>query len=375
MKKKRYLVENDYITGGGAENVMRNLVTLLLDEGHDVTIATWKGSKKTFYEIYPDTVHHFMVEFPWNDQVKRFTIQWALQRIRYMLFCIQGYILKHRLFDVAIAMKEGPCMADVVERRAKKHIGWVHVDYRHLYWTDCVFPSAEEEKKCFQKMDKVVCVSQTAADGVIQTIGDPGNLKVCYNPLNVAHIRGLAQCNPVRKPGKPVFVAVGRLCVEKRYTMMLRVCNRLSTKYNFELWILGDGPQREELENSILAQRMNGVKFLGHQSNPYPYMKAADCFISTSKTESYGLAVQESLILGVPVLVTKCAAMIETVPQQFGIIVEDDEDAVYEAWEKLLMKPSILVEYRKVLENEKVYDTLYEDRIEAIRHVVEDDCN
>lgn len=344
VEKKRYLLENDLISGGGAEQVMKSLVDKLLREGHDVTVAVRKGNRKDFYKLYPREVKFYLLEFPWLDNVKRFTLRWALQRIRYTFFCIRRFWLNIQRFDIAVAMKEGPCMQDVALRKATTRYGWVHVDYRYIYWTKKYYQSVVDEVECFRQMNRVVCVSQAAAEGVVKTIGDPGNLVVCYNPIDAHIIREKAteKCQITRKEDRPLFVSVGRLAREKQFTMLLEVCNRLSKQYEFELWIIGDGPERNKLEKMIEQWDIHCVKLLGSQENPYSYMKQADCFVSTSVAESYGLAIQEALILGIPVLATECPAMWETIPEGSGMIVPNDPENLFHAMESVIQNREIL---------------------------------
>lgn len=336
--KKRYLIENDLVVGGGAEQIMRLLVSKLLAEGHDVTVATCSGSKKMFYDNYPREVKHFLWEVPWCGNVRRFSLAWMRYRVRRMQVAMQRWILDHRRYDVAIAMKEGPCMRDVANRNVRKRYGWVHVDYRSLYWTKGTYSSAEEEMAFFRKMDNVICVSQAAADGVKLVVGDPGNLLVAHNPIDIDAIKAKSYypCEVMRMEGKPLLVAVGRLVEGKRFDLLLEACACLSGRYDFEVWIVGEGDQRDALERMIAEAHFDFVKLLGHKDNPYPYIKQADWFVSTSVSESYGLAIQEALILGVPVVVTECPAMYETVEEKYGYIIDNNVEALVVTLEEIL---------------------------------------
>jgi len=373
MKKRKILIENDFISGGGAEQIMKVLVDRLTAEGYDVTVAIHRGNRREFYRRYPRRVTFQLLEFPWRDSVKRFTFPWILQRIRYTVFSASRFFFDRKRFDVAVAMKEGPCMQDVALRKAASRYGWVHVDYRYQYWTKTVFLSAAEEAECFRKMDRVICVSQAAADGVAETIGDPGNLAVCYNPINVEEIhRQAAETCPVcRKKDRPLFVAVGRLAKEKQYDMLVEACARLAEGYAFELWIIGDGPERERLEKMVERRNLSCVKLLGGQENPYPYVTQADYFVSASLAESYGLAIQEALILGVPVIVTECPAMWETIPEGSGLIVPNQAEALFQSMASVLNTSGGREPFQTAVNAGKSPEEWYEARLDTICHILE----
>lgn len=87
------------------------------------------------------------------------------------------------------------------------------------------------------------------------------------------------------------------------------MAKRLVTEgFDFELWILGDGEQRTNLNRYIKDNRLGCyVKLWGFKSNPYKYLKVCDYFISSSRSEGFSLVIAEAMILGLPVLSTYCS--------------------------------------------------------------------
>ena len=252
---------------------------------------------------------------------------------------------------------------------AARKFAWVHVDYRFLYWTKHVFASAEEERMLMQHFDAVVCVSQAAADSVRCVIGDPGNLCVRYNPLDASGIRKKALLDTVSKDSaRPRFVAVGRLVDQKNFLMLVHCAIKLLQEHDFELHIVGEGPQHEMLQSMITkAGFQNNIKLLRFQANPYPYIKSADWFVNVSVWESYGLAVQEALILGVPVIATRCPAIDEVCDARCCILLDNEENAFIEGMRKVLDNPALTDEYKANIQTfYPDVEELYNARIEAI---------
>ncbi len=279
-------------------------------------------------------------------------------------------------YDVLIALKEGTMMKKAAPIRAKRKFGWIHSDYYYTRQTlvNKVFPSFEKERKCMQRYEKVVCVSETTRNSVIQTIGDPGNLCIKYNPINVKKILAMAQehCAMTRDDTCPLLVSVGRLSNEKNYPVLLKACEELHKKTKFNLWIIGDGRERKNLEEYIAQNQLDFVTLLGSLENPYPLMKQADVYVSASISESYGLAVQEALVLDLPVVAVNCSGIQESLDPRFGILVDNSVTQLCDALERILTDSALLSSYKQTIASEYHTEQLYEERMEEICKLWED---
>ncbi len=108
------------------------------------------------------------------------------------------------------------------------------------------------------------------------------------------------------------------------------------------------------------------MKLLGFQANPYPYLCQADLFVSCSLSESYGLAVQEALVLNVPVAAVRCSGIEESLDPRFGVLMENSFDDAKAVLEELLDDPEKLKNYRENIEKDFPVRDLYEKRLESI---------
>lgn len=364
----KIIIRNDMIIGGGVENVMYSLVKYLHQRNYDITVVTDNGNSENFYNLYPRNIKYIKSRYKRND-VPRGTLCWFLDRCKVYLYDLYVKIRMLKKFDVAIAMKEGPSMIEIAKVQSKKKIAWVHVDYNYAYWTHYYFAATVDEKKCMQQFDKVVCVSKAAMESVIDVIGDPGNLCVRYNPIDYMEIRKKAveKTELIKPRTKLLFIAVGRLEPQKNYIMLIDAFAKIYNKYNnMELWIIGEGLQRRELEEKISTLGIADIKLLGKKENPYPIMQMADCLINASKGESYGLVIQEAFILGVPVVTTKCPAIEEIFDKRFGILVENTEIGVEEALLNIIQNKEMLKAYRENIKKYYSTEILYDQRLENI---------
>lgn len=113
--------------------------------------------------------------------------------------------------------------------------------------------------------------------------------------------------------GVTKFLFVGRLTRLKGVDVILRALSGL-VSYNWTLEILGDGPQREELENLAADIGIKSrVKFYGavDKSCVEEFMSKASCLLFPSYQEGMGLVVIEALSIGLPVIASDLEALRE----------------------------------------------------------------
>ncbi len=91
---------------------------------------------------------------------------------------------------------------------------------------------------------------------------------------------------------RPIMLSVGRLAVEKNVEAFL-ACDVPGTRL-----VVGDGPQRPELERRFPEAVFLGVRTGETLAEIYA---AADVFVFTSRTDTFGNVMQEALACGVPV--------------------------------------------------------------------------
>lgn len=145
-----------------------------------------------------------------------------------------------------------------------------------------------------------------------------------------------------RKGTGALLVAAGRLTRQKGFDRLIEACRLLRNKgYSFELWILGEGPERGSLEELIQRYRLDDrISLCGFVENPYPCIKKADILVCSSRYEGMSTVVTEGLILGKAIVTTACTGMDELLGKSGGgVITKDNEKALSEGIEMLLNEP------------------------------------
>lgn len=366
---KKVLIMNDYIVAGGVEKVLQDLVLHLDCKKYDITVLT-QYKDNNFFKVFNDSVKYKYIYNKTNENRNIIVriYKRIINKIK-MIFSLVYHNLNN--YDIAIAFKEGDCMKYISKVKASKRIAWIHDDYNYIYWTKYVFGNAENELKCMRHFDSIVCVSDAVKKSVVKVVGNPGNLCVKYNPIDYLSIieKSKKSINFRRENDKIIFIAVGRFVSYKNFILLSQICAELSSKYKFELWLIGDGVEREQIEKIISATGTNSIKILGWQENPYKYIVNANLLISTSICESYGLAIQEALILGVPVLATRCPAIDEVFDKRFGMLIKCKKNEIKKSLISLLDNPERIKKYQENIKNSYNKEELWEERFQKIEEL------
>ena len=220
-----------------------------------------------------------------------------------------------------------------------------------MHWTLKEYAIKEAEEYSFYKeMNQIIFVSENAQIALNNIYKlDKSKQIVIHNPINREEIITLANSQTITKR-KFTLCTVGRLTQAKGYDRLLRVTKRLVDEgYDFDVWILGDGELKCELTS--LSKELGVetfVQFLGFIRPPYPLIKAADAFISTSTAEGFSLVIGEALCLGKVVISTKTAGAIELLQNgKYGILVDHDDYSIYNAIKTIIKNPNLLNEYEE----------------------------
>jgi glycosyltransferase involved in cell wall biosynthesis len=160
--------------------------------------------------------------------------------------------------------------------------------------------------------DGISAVSHGVADDLAAVTAIPReSIRVIYNPVARPELRAKARQTPGHpwfEPGQPPTVlAVGRLRQQKGFTMLLRAFAEVRQCRPARLLILGEGPDREELQSLVMRLGLaQHVQLPGFVANPYPYMARAAVFVLSSDWEGLPAVLIEALYCGTAVVSTDC---------------------------------------------------------------------
>ena len=190
-------------------------------------------------------------------------------------------------------------------------VRWMHKRGRKVIGWGLGSPSSKRSSarsKFINQFDAMISYSQRGADEYA-ALGFPREkIFVAHNSVSPAPSFPLptrsSTFDPLTSSGQrlqPSILFVGRLQARKRVDSLLRACAEMESKPR--LMIVGDGPERATLE--IFAKEVYpSAEFIGakHGAELKPYFEQADIFVLPG---TGGLAVQEAMSYGLPVIVAK----------------------------------------------------------------------
>jgi len=159
-----------------------------------------------------------------------------------------------------------------------------------------------ERNRFLTSLDGFIAYSRRGAQEYHSTGLPPGRIFVA---LNAAAHRPTEPPpkRPPDKKGSLTVLFVGRLQARKRIDLLLQACSLLPQILRPRLWIVGDGPERESLQD-LAKSIYPSAEFPGSRTGPdlEPYFTGADLFVLPG---TGGLAVQQAMAYGLPVIVAE----------------------------------------------------------------------
>lgn len=390
--------------GGGAEKVLQTVLQNFDLDRYDVTLIDHR--QEVADGSYPAGIKYRSI-LKSRSRGGGFWVK-AYNKINLLVYenlppRIFRLVYLRAVFDVEIAFIEGYASRIVSAGRSARKIAWVHTDMKGNPWSTIAYRSPQEQQECYRRFDRVVCVSQSVKASFDELFpGTPS--EVVYNPVDGAEIRRKACAftppgggrapGDGRTPGdgrllkdgispeeerSPVdertllFVSVGRLVPQKGYDRLIPIVGRLAREgFDLRLWIVGEGSERELLEKLIEEWDLaDMVTLWGWQTNPHPFVAAADWFVCSSRSEGYSTVVTEALISGTPVVSVECAGTAELLgDDRWGIVVENDDEALLDKLRDILKNVVQADRYRKAAAERGGHFSL-ERQMSSIYRVIE----
>lgn len=167
-------------------------------------------------------------------------------------------------------------------------------------------------KRYYTRCDGIIAVSDGVAADFSNLTGIPeGKIQTIHNPIvtdEMIQSSGKRPDHPwFLADQPPVLLGMGRLIDSKNFDELIQAFVNVRRERACRLVLLGDGPARSDLE--LLANTSpsaEDILFLGHQENPFPYLRYSSLFVLSSSYEGLPSSLIESMAVGTPVVSTDC---------------------------------------------------------------------
>lgn len=377
--KKKILFVIDILRGGGAEKVLVDTVKYLDKDKFDITVLSVFDGGKYVDEIKKYVKYKFIFqEYNFTNIINRISNSIKYRIVKFRLSSMNTSILYKKVigeeYDYEVSFLEG-YSASIVSRSTNKEsykIAWIHTDLIENPWAKNYYKYTSE-KNTYSKFDKIICVSEDVKKAFIEKFNIYINVEVKHNVVNEKIIlnKSKEDVDDMKISNKFKIISVGRLSKEKGYMRLLEVhCRLINEGFDYELWIIGEGQQKRELEECINCNKLNNsVKLLGFKSNPYKYISKSDLFVCSSITEGFSTVATEATILGIPIVTTDCAGMEEILGKsEYGLITANSIEGLYSGLKSILEDKNLYSYYKNKAKERSNYFEL-EERIKEIENL------
>ncbi len=346
MKKVLFLIPN--LAHGGAEKVLVNLVNNIDTEKFDVTVQTLfnVGVNRQYLKPNIRYIPGFKYQFRGNSHLQKL----IPAKLLYKMLIKEEY-------DIVVSYLEGVTARVVSGCKDSniKKVCWIHTEFISNKNATIGFKSLNEAKKAYASFNAIVGVSARTVDAFEKFYEGKNNHFVLYNTNETEQIFIKANeqfnNNQFIEDEIPSLCSVGKIISVKGFDRLLSAHKRLIDEgVKHRVYILGIGEKEAELRNAIDEY---GVKdsfiLLGYQDNPYKYVSKCDLYVCSSYREGFSTAVTEALIVGTAVVSTDCSGAKELLGanNEYGIVVENSEDGIYNGMKQMLTNPELLKNYKK----------------------------
>lgn len=154
----------------------------------------------------------------------------------------------------------------------------------------------------FKFMDRVCPLSPALFEGLSKS-KKATNLRLILNSVDIDEIRSISRAGDALSDDF-VIGYIGRLVPLKNLETLLQALHILKVDgVKFKLQIIGDGLERERLQNLALNLTVDAQSdFLGYRDNAVSYLKDFDVFVLPSLSEGIPRCIMEAMAAGVPVV-------------------------------------------------------------------------
>lgn len=317
-----------YFCFGGAETMCENLTYALKSKGHEVTVVSLYNERTPISQ----RMENAGVKIRYLDKKLGMDVSMVPKLAKIMKQERPDVVHTHLdvvKYAAAAAKLAGvkTCVHtvhNVAQKEAEGLAQKIHKTWFSLGWATPVALSPEVQRT------------------IAEVYGLPEEkIPVVYNGVD------LSKCMPKEDyaAGETItLVHVGRFNEQKNHKGLLQSFQKILASYpQCRLNLLGDGELFSETKAYAEALGIaEHVRFLGSQSNVYPYLHDADIFLLPSNYEGMPMTIIEAMGTGLPIVATKVGGVPDMLTDgESALLTPIDPEAVADACIKLISDESL----------------------------------
>jgi glycosyltransferase involved in cell wall biosynthesis len=289
MENKRICLAIPSLNIGGMERVMIEIANFIKNNSdYEVTIIKLTRSEKNFYTI-PNGVTLVEPDFSFNRKLRiyhSFKLLWFLiktiRRIEPLSVLSFGEMYNSFVLLSSFFTNTKYFVSD--RSQPNRKWGFFHEKMRKLI---------------YGRAYGIVAQTSYSKDFFESELNHK-NIQVIPNPVR--------EHDDIKVEKQKVVLFVGRLIPNKKIDILLDVFNKINDP-NWELWIVGEGPERNKLEAQVeKLEAKNSIILFGEQKKVADFYSKAQIFALTSISEGFPNVLIEAHSYAVPTISFDCVA-------------------------------------------------------------------
>lgn len=292
------------LSTGGAEKIVVELSLALKALGHEVDVCVFSGGNTLFKKKLVDGGCK-VIEFSQKNNV------YSIKNLIHLKRLIHNYDIVHthnsspQLYAAIASLFTNVKLITTEHSTNNRRRKWS--------WYKLI------DRWMYGRYDHVVCISEIAEKKLKEYISlDNVNISTINNGVDV---QKFANAEPVPALLESDFfhvVMIAGFREAKDQDTVIRAIALLPDEY--ELWLVGDGVRRPEIESEIVKQDVaERVKLLGIRSDVPQILKSADVIVMSSHWEGLSLSNIEGMSSGKPFVASEVNGLKE-VTAGYGIL-------------------------------------------------------
>jgi hypothetical protein len=315
--KKKLLIRTGYLGLGAIEQLTFDMILGLKDR-FDITLAIENHHNNSLVEKLSPEIKYFYIKTE-EFEKKIEEVRSKKKNIFYKIY--YNYLLKKEKWVCCKSINEYIKLNGEYDlfidydSKAQKYAEKIKIDKKVVWQHTSLNKNVKRTKKRLAKYNKVVLICDDMKNDFINHFPELKEKFVrIYNFLDFERINQMkydeSELNEVEKEmlKERYCVSVARLDYPKDFDTLIEAFALLNKEgVNEKLYIVGEGEQRERLEEKIKVLGLENVVFLvGRKRNPYIWIEKSDMFLHSSKREGFPAVLLEALCCNKMIISSDC---------------------------------------------------------------------
>lgn len=313
---KKIVIYMSRLKHGGMEKSLLNFLNLSnISSKYEVTLYLGYCLDDKLLDELPNGIKTNLLCKKWNIVGRLVTA------CKLLFLYIKSLLFRNRYDSSICYTNHQKIFSSLARLNSKNSILFVHSDVARYSEDDFL---KMRKKIQYEEFNTIICNSKTSANSLQKRYEQLLNIKVIPNYVNGKQIiqKAKEKISDAIFGKKVTFINIANHVEEyKNISTIIRVCNKLKEDYDFQLLLVGSGPDTEFYKKLICEYQLEDyVMLLGTKANPYPYLSKSTCLIFSSKYEGYGMVLDEARVLNIPIISSDCGASKDIVTGNNGFI-------------------------------------------------------